>query len=201
MKIFRNLWNVLRRKPEFLLEHKGKISEAFVYQGRTYYMFENIFLLPTIRGLQALDYYDEFSMRCTKEFLKAFCEAQKNILSNPKKLDLVQLAKLTNYLEERLNMIPVPDHIFRLASVMFFDSSENPLFFDRAYAEKKIELWKKDPEILAFFLRTPLKSLIPYLEWEQASSSIYSGIVEKVNQLHLKAVSSHLSAKDTKVAM
>lgn len=164
-------------------------------------MFEDIFQLPTIRGLQALDYYDEFSMRCTKDFLKLFVEAQKNILNNSKKLDLVALAKLTNYLDERLNMIPVQDHIFRLASVMFFDATEDPLYFDRVYNKEKIAEWKKDPSVLAFFLQTPLKTLIPYLQSEHLSSSVYSQVTEKINNFHLREVLFHTSKFATKTDM
>lgn len=201
MKILKRLLNGLHKKPEFLVTFKGKIKEAFIYQGVKYYMYEDIFQLPTIRALQALDYYDEFSMRCTKDFLLAFVEKQEEILSNPKKLDLIQLATLTKYLRERLEMIPVQDHIFRLASVMFFDSNEDPLYFNRDYANKKIEAWKKDPAILSFFLQTPLATLIPYLDLQKASSPIYTAIVEKLNALHLKAVSSVRLAKNTKVVM
>jgi hypothetical protein len=164
-------------------------------------MFEDIFTVPTIRGLQALDYYDEFTMRCTKDFLVKYCEAVDQILSNTKRLDLTRLATITGYLKERLTMIPIPGHIFKLASVIFFDDSENPYFYDRKYAEAKIERWKKDPEMLSFFLQTPLKDLIPFLELQQTNLSTYSGIVELVNNLHLKEVLSTSSAKSTKVDM
>lgn len=188
-------------KPKWLRENKEKITEAFVYRGRKYYMFDDIFTLPTIRGLQALDYYDEFTMRCTKEFLTEYCKAVDEILSNPKKLDLVRLATITGYLKERLTMIPVPDHIFKLASVIFFDDSENPYFYDRKYAEKKIAYWKEDPAVLSFFLRTPLKDLIPFLDLQEENLNTYSALVEMLNVKHLSAVLSPSSASDMRPAM
>jgi hypothetical protein len=195
------LSRLFRRHPKFIEEHKGKIKEAFTYRGVVYYMFEDIFTMPTIRGLQALDYYDEFNMRCTKDFLLTFVEAQEAILSNPKKLDLIKLATLTKYLRERLEMIPVPEHVYRLASVMFFSGDEDPFFFDRQKGAEKIEEWKKDPEILAFFLQSPLKDLIPYLDSQLTNISTYSAIIDRVNEIHLKGVSSVLSEKNMKVAM
>lgn len=203
MSLLRKLSTFLhwRAKPKWLREHKEKIVEAFEYKGQKYYMFEDIFTIPSIRGLQALDYYDEFNMRCTKEFLIKYCEAVDTILSNTKRLDLTKLATITGYLKERLTMIPVPDHIFKLASVIFFDDTENPYFYDRKYAEKKIDHWKKDPEMINFFLRTPLKDLIPYLELQEQNLSTYSGIVKMVNDLHLKEVLSLSLVKDTRVAM
>lgn len=185
-------------KPKFLREHPGKIVEAFAYNGTTYFMFSDIFQLPAIRGLQALDVFDEFNMRCDKEFLLAFVKAQREILSNPKKLDLIKLATLTKFLEERLEMLPIPDHIYKLAAVIFFDSSENPFFYDHAYAAKKIDIWKKDPEILSFFLQTPIKDLVNCSSLEQVNLSTYSAVVDMVNKMHWSEVSSVLSAKDTR---
>lgn len=182
-------------------EEKGKITEAFKYNGRTYYMFDDIFTLPTIRGMQALDYYDEFAMRCTRDFLKAYCTAVDEILSNPKKLDLTRLATITGYLKERLDMLPVPEHIYRLASVIFFDESENPYFYDRKYAEQKIEYWKKDPEMLSFFLQTPLRDLIPFSGTQNPNSATYGGVMEMLNSLHLKEVLLASSDKNMKVVM
>lgn len=200
-KMLRSLRTMLTGKPLFLLNNPGKIVEAFVHNGTTYYTFVDMFQMPTVRGLQALDYYDEFNMRCTKDFLLAFVKAQREILSNAKKLDLIKLATLTKYLEERLEMIPVPDHVYRLASVMFFDKTEDPYFFDRNYAGKKIDQWKKDPEILSFFLQTPLKDLIPASTLQDVNLQSYSAAVDMINQIHLKEVLSVSSVTGMRVDM
>lgn len=164
-------------------------------------MFEDIFSIPSIRGLQALDYYEEFNMRCTKDYLKRFTEACEKILSNNKKIDLIGLGVLIKHLQERLEMIPVYDHVFKLASVIFFDDTENPYNFDRTYNKKKIDLWKKDPEVLSFFLQTPLKDLIPYLDSQKTSLVTFSGVVKELNTIHLREVLKHLSPKVTTIDM
>jgi hypothetical protein len=165
----------LFRRPfkNLRLQDKQKIIKAFVYQGRSYFMFDDIFSIPSIRGLQALDYYEEFNMRCTKDYLIRWTESAEKILSDNKKINLIELATLVKHLQERLKMIPVSEHIFKIASVIFFDDSENPYVFDRKYNKKKIDLWKKDPEVLSFFLQTPLKDLIPYLDSQGASLATY----------------------------
>lgn len=193
----------LFRKPfkQIRLQDKQKIIKAFVYEGRAYYMFDDIFSMPSIRGLQALDYYEEFNMRCTKEYLVRFTEACEKILSNNKKIDLTGLAILVRHLQERLKMIPVADHIYKLASVVFFDDSENPYNFDREYNKKKIDLWKKDPKVLSFFLQTPLKDLIPYLDSQKTNLVTYSGVVRELNSVHLREVLKHLSPNITTIDM
>jgi len=183
------------------LQDKQKIIKAFVYQGKSYFMFDDIFSIPSIRGLQALDYYEEFNMRCTKDYLTKWTESAEKILSDNKKIKLIDLATLVKHLQERLKMIPVSDHIYKIASVIFFDQDENPYHFDREYNKKKIELWKKDPEVLSFFLQTPLRDLIPYLDSQGASLQTYSGIVKELNTIHFREVLKHLSPKVTTIDM
>lgn len=196
------LGNLFKRPfKRIRLQDKQKLIKAFVFQGKSYYMFDDIMTMPSIRGLQALDFYEEFNMRCTKDYLLKFTQAAETILSNNKKLDLIKLATLIKHLQERLNMIPVSDHIYKLASVIFFDESENPYTFDREYAKKKIELWKKDPEVLSFFLQTPLRELIPYLDSQGANLVTYSGVVNELNSIHLKEVLGHISPKVTTIDM
>ena len=190
------LRNLFRRPFKNLrVQDKQKIVKAFVYQGKDYFMFDDIFSIPSIRGLQALDYYEEFNMRCTKDYLIRWTEAAEKILSDNKKINLIELATLVKHLQERLKMIPVSEHIYKIASVVFFDDSENPYMFDRKYNKKKIDLWKKDPEVLSFFLQTPLRDLIPYLDSQGASLQTYSGVVKELNTIHFREVLKHLSPK------
>jgi hypothetical protein len=195
MSLFRRPFKNVRTQD------KQKLVKAFEYRGRTYYMFDDIFQMPSIRGLQALDYYEEFQMRCTKEYLTRFTEACEKILSNNKKIDLTGLAILIKHLQERLTLIPVSEHVYKLASVVFFDDSENPYNFDREYNKKKIDLWKKDPNVLTFFLQTPLKDLIPYLDSQSTSLVTFSGVVKELNTIHLREVIKHLSPKVTTIDM
>lgn len=189
LQSLRSMWN---GKPKFLIDHPGEIREAFTYAGKMYYTFD-MYSLPTIRGLQALDYFDEFNMRCTRDFLLLFVKAQEEILSNTKRLDLIKMGQLIRNLKDRLDLVFVPDHVYRLASVLFFTAEENPYHFDRELANKKIVEWKKDPEMLSFFLRVPLKDLVPFKDTVPLNMSIYSAVVDKINQTHLNEVSTALS--------
>lgn len=164
-------------------------------------MFDDILKLPTLRGMMALDYYDEFHMRCDKEYLIKHADAIETILSNPKKLDLTKLATITQNLKDRLTMLPLPDHVFKLASVVFFDQSENPYHFDRKYAAEKVARWKRDPNALGFFLRTPLAELIPFAGLEAVDLHTYSATVEMVDQIHLKKLNDILSPSSVNVTI
>lgn len=204
MQILKNLFRTRKKfNGQLKQEHRDRIVPAFVHDGVQYYMFDDILRMPTSRGLHALDLYDEFNMRCTKEFLKKHCEAIAEICSAKSgKLDLMKLAILNKNLQERLTMLPVPDHIFRLAAVVFFDDTENPYMLDRKYCDDKVKRWKaNETETLGFFLRTPLRDLIPFLALENVNLHTYSATMNQVNELHLKTVLSELSAKGTKADM
>jgi hypothetical protein len=201
MNIFKRL-SMLWTNFDVMPQHRDRIKLAFKHDGIEYFMFDDIMKIPTCRGLHALDLYDEFSMRCTKQFLVEHCTAIEKIL-NPGsgKLDLIGLATLTKNLRDRLTLLPIPDHIFRLAAVVFFDKSENPYVLDRKYCDEKVKRWKRDPRSLSFFLSTPLSDLIPFLELQNVNLHTYIATVENVNRVHLDKVLSTSSRKDTKVDM
>lgn len=179
------LKNIFRRKPKSkLLDKSIRVVEAFKHGGKTYFMFDDTFKIPTGRALCALAIYDEFRMRCTREYLELHTRAMEAILSDPKKINVQAIAVINQNLKERLALVPFPDHVYKLASVTFFDESESPYGYDFKYNEAKITEWKRDPNMLDFFLRTQFKDLIPHLNTLNGNAAMYFGVAEKVNNLH-----------------
>lgn len=167
-----------------MLEGQYKVIEAFKWQGEVYYMFDDQFKLPAGRGLCALTIYEEFNMRATREYLIDHCRAVEKILSDPKKINIQAIAIINKNLQERLDLALFPDHIYKLASVVFFDKSESPYSYDFGYNAKKIEKWKASGGMLDFFLKTPLKDLIPSLKLPERSAEHYFQVAEEVDKLH-----------------
>lgn len=120
-------------------------------------MFVDTFGIPSGRAFHALTYYEEAQMKVEREFLLAYLEAVEKELNSGQ---LVKVARHTGILRKRLEYIFEPDILYKLASVMFFDASENPYTYDFAYAAKKMELWKKE-QVEDFFYGTPLASFLP----------------------------------------
>jgi hypothetical protein len=167
-----------------MLENQHRVVEAFKLEGTTYYMFDDSFKIPSGRGLCALTIYEEFEMRCTKEYLKTHIRAVEVILSDPKKININALAIIHRNLKERLDLAAFPDHIYKLASVIFFDDSESPYSYDFAYSKKKIEKWKASGGTLDFFMQTPLKDLIPSLKSQGELAKTYFQVAGEVDLLH-----------------
>lgn len=198
MKFFRLIKLLFYRKPKFRAFQNNEMAvEAFRHNGKIYYHFTDSFKMPAARALCAMAVYSELQMRCTKEYLLKHIRATEAIL-NPvdKKINLTALALINNNLKERLELMPFPDHIYKLASVIFFDETESPFNYDFSYNNKKIEEWKKSPELIDFFLRMPFSDLMPFSNISKERAGNYFRVAEMINEVHVNKLSELLSKQN-----
>lgn len=183
-------------KPKsFILDQKYKVTEAFRLNGVIYYQFDDSYQIPTGRAFAALTFYHELEMKCDKEYLAKHAKAMEILLSDPKKININAIAIINKNLKERLNLAPFPDHIYKLASVMFMDKNESPYNYDYKYGQEKIERWKKSGSILDFFLKIPLKDLVPSLTLPERNLETYFQVTEQIDQLHQTDLAEVLSSQ------
>jgi hypothetical protein len=187
-KIFR------KRFRSRLLDNKYKIIEGFQLGGTTYYMFDQAAEVPTGRMLAALAVYAELEMKVDKEYLELHTRAMEKLLSDPKKINVMYIAQLNLNLKERLALMPLPDFVYKLASVIFFDETESPYSYSFEYNKKKIDEWKKSGDTLDFFLSRLSKELIPSLRPVTGSSRTFFQVAEQVAGIHLTDLTKILSA-------
>ena len=195
---FTKIINWFKRKPKFKAFPNNEIAkEAFRYKGKVYYHFADNFKIPTGRGLCAIAIYEELRMRCSVDYLEKHCKAI-DILLNPtdKKIMLTEIAQIHNNLKERLALAPFPDHIYKLASVIFFDETENPFSYDFEYNKKKIEEWKKDSELLDFFLTMQFTDLMPIGSISKEQRQAYLKTTELIDKIHQQKIQDILFKKD-----
>lgn len=178
-----------------MLDERYKVVEAFRHDGMTYFMFDDQFKIPAGRAMYTNIVYEEFNMRTTRDYLVAHCRAVELILSDPKKINIQAIAIINKNLQERLDMALFPDHIYKLASVVFFDETESPYNYDYAYNQKKIEKWKASGGMLDFFLKTQLKDLIPSLKLPAGNADHYFQVATAVDNLHRTDLQEILSKK------
>lgn len=200
-RILKGLRGIFRRSfRSYLLENKYRIIPAFELDGKRYFMFADQMEVPTGRQFAALAIYNEMDMRCSREYLEMHCRAIDKVIGDPKRINIGILAQLNENLKERLNLMVLPDFIYKLASVVFFDESESPYSYDFTYNEEKIAKWKKDGKTLDFFLQTPLRDLAPFLKAQENVSDIYSAVAVMVDGIHHKALTDILSDKESQPA-
>ena len=177
-RIFRN-----KLKP-FLVDAKYKVIPAFSLSGVDYWMYDSTTEVPTGRFFAAMGVYAEMDMNCDKEYLESHCKAMEKLLSDPKKISLTYIMQLNVNLKERLELMPMPDYIYKLASVIFFDKTESLYSYDYDYNKLKIENWKASGGTLDFFSQTPLKELVPYLNMPERDTQTYLMVTKLIAETH-----------------
>lgn len=192
MQILKVLKSIFKKpfRP-YLIEGKYRVIPAFELNGVQYFMFDQTDEIPTGRQFAALTIYAEMDMRVTREYLQDYVRAVEKVTSDPKKINITHLIQLNMNLKERMDLMVMPEFIYKLASVIYFDKNESPYRYDFEYNKKKIEAWKEDGQTLDFFLKTPIGDLIPSLKDQGGISPIYLAVtqsVEKIHREHLTAV-------------
>ena len=176
-------------KP-YLVDEKYKVIPAFSIGGEDYWMFDSTNEVPTGRFFAAMGVYAEMEMNCNKEYLESHTKAMEKLLSDPKKIRLDYIMQLNINLKERLELMPFPDYIYKLASVIFFDKSESLYAYDYDYNKLKIERWKAAGGTLDFFSATPLAELVPSLKMPERDTQTYLTVTKMVSETHHKLVTS-----------
>lgn len=193
MNLIQKLFDIRKYPKSQILDKRYRVVEAFRWKGVSYFMFDNAFEIPTGRAMAALTIYEEVKMRCTHDYLKLHVQAVEKILSDPKRINVNTIALLHNNLKERMELAPFPEHIYKLASVVFFDGNESPYNYDQLYNNKKIQKWKASGGMLDFFLKTQLKELLPFSMLSGMNASTYFQVSEMIDELHQQTIHEVLS--------
>lgn len=124
-------------------------------------------------------------MRCSREYLLKHVEAIRNVLhKSGNKIDVFAINALNEQMQARLDLVTDTDLMYKLASVVFFDKNENPCIYEENYSKKKIENWKRNNSVSAFFLQMPLVELIPFLKSAEIDLNTYSELNTQMNEIH-----------------
>lgn len=175
----------LPTKINLNVEHE--VEECFASGGVKYFKFVNEFKIPYSRAMAACDIYRELQDMTDSKYHKSAYNTIVEYLRQGKN-DLAAIV-CHNTLERMDNICNV-DLMYKLASVLYFDASENPYNYDYEYAERKIKKWKKDDKIDAFFLKTPLSDLMPSFDGLTLNIMDYT---EAQRKSMLAILRSHLS--------
>lgn len=145
-------------QTRWAVQPEHQVVKAFTSDGVDYYKFETGYNAYYERYMACMDRINEIEQRVDAKYLDSY---QKMLDEYLRKGDLVNASILNNNLRERRQYIFNTKLLYNLASVWFFDKSENCYTYDYEYAEKKIARWMKDKELLAFFLQTELEKFMP----------------------------------------
>lgn len=152
-------------KPECNIhypDYAPNIEEAFTCGGRRFYRFKEEYEQPAGRYKYFYAFMREIEMHCSLEKLSQYTEAFEKILNgaNPKKgINLGDLWKLVWNLKTIVALDFDPALVKKLASVTYFDETEDLTTYDMEYGKKKIALWEEH-NMHDFFLMSPIGDLL-----------------------------------------
>lgn len=180
---------ILRREPKWNKEHRHIIVPAFTWKGKQYYQLDDYMNIPCKRALEAIRVYEEFNNKATNAFLIAQCDridlaANKGLLTD--------VVKINNDVRDRLKMIYSPDLVINLASIIYFDDTEDPLTYEIDYNKKKVKAWREGG-LNPFFCQLPLKELIPSLDFSKVDSQTLTTLNQNMAELALIPINELLS--------
>lgn len=186
-----NIFSFLHRRNG-AIKTTHPVDYLFTLQGIKHYRYKDISKTNCQRMFAANDYYNELSMRCSREYLLEHTKAMDAILSD-KSIDIQKVAQLNLQLKERLDMIHESDMIYKIASVIIFDVNENPYEYDFKYGQEKIERFKKKAQSDPMFLIKLFKITVGSPNMSDQDLLMYMEVGSKINQEHLEVISTIMS--------
>ncbi len=165
-------------EPKFAIQDGDKLI--------TYYQFRDTFRTFSVRGLKALEVYEEWQNRLTNERLRAIFDRLLEEI-NSDKIKVAVIADIVNKAKERLDWImPTSDIIRNMAAVGYFDSTESPYEYDASYQiQVKIPLWRKH-KVDSFFLGSSLKDLVPFPTISEENFEACQRVMDKLEEIFIE---------------
>ena len=179
--------------PKWKLKEEHRIISAFTAAGVDYFKFEDINNLMAGRAFAAIDFFNELQMKCDRNYLIAHTKAMNEIMQS-KEVNIGKIYKLNEQLRERLEMIIDPEIVLKIASVVYFDNTEQPYNYDFKYGYEKIRKWR-GAGVDDFFFKTQLKDLLPGLTLSESDFLTYTKVAKEMNKEHLGGIFTMLSTK------
>jgi hypothetical protein len=144
------------------VETGHSIVPVFATDKHTYYQLRDVFNTYAARGMAALEIYEEYQSRMTKERLLEFLRAMSEELEKEKMSRTVMLDLVIKTRERTEFPIPTRELIRNMATVSYFDETESPYEYDQFYQrEEKLPHWK-ECNVDDFFLGNRLSDLVPF---------------------------------------
>lgn len=141
-------------------EYTGLITEEFKCRGVQYYSFKQDSLVRTGRYMFVQNFLQEVFYRMTVDRLKAYIARVRSEIDGSKTTadgtPQVNFGNAIVFLDQMKNLTELafePETVYRLASVIYFDETEDVTRWDRAHNEKKIAAWKEEGTLDFFYGR------------------------------------------------
>jgi len=161
--IFR-LKRLFKRDNEVMnIYHKeldGKTEPAFKADGVQYYRFVKDIEMYWGRYMFMQTFLYEQNLRMTVELLEKYMDKMEKAL-NPVKgvIELGKVYQVIGQIKSRCALGFEVETTYRLASILYFDDTEDLHTYDKPYNDKKIESWR-GAKMVDFFYHKPMTEFL-----------------------------------------
>lgn len=137
------------------------IEPAFKFLSTQYYRFKKDSDTPFGRYKWISTYLQEVDLRMDLKTLNAYIDdIEKNISGEKGKINLGNVAITLHKMRSRTAMQFDVETAKKLASVIYFDETEDLTTYDREKGREKMAAWGKDTKTMDFFLTKPMRELL-----------------------------------------
>lgn len=162
--------------PEF----SGMIEVAFTTKGRTFYRFKDDMRMPFSRYQVMQTFFVGYELRMDYNLFKAFLEEIEKDLNGTRGNVNIGRAMITiEKMKARAELAFDPEQAYNIASVVYFDDTEDLFKYDAEHNKKKIQSWK-EAKMIDFFYTKPLSELLNLSSFSKTDLQNY---LEEVGQL------------------
>lgn len=124
--------------------------------GVQYYRFKKEISMPWGRYMYLQTFLSEAALRMSTDLLKKYMENLTKILNGNKGvIELGKAFQIIGQIQSRCELAFETETTYRLASVLYFDDTEDLYSYDKAYNDLKIQSWK-EAKTLDFFYMMPM---------------------------------------------
>lgn len=142
--------------PDF----KDNIEPAFKSRGVQYYRMKKETKIPFGRYRRMQEYLLEYDLRMKLETFIAYLDGlEKNLFGAVGTVNLNNAFKIINNMRARVSLAFTPQQAYNLASIVYFDDTENLYGYDEEHNKKKVAAWMEDKKVDFFYTR-PLDELL-----------------------------------------
>jgi hypothetical protein len=180
-------------------EWADKIEYAFTSGSVHFFRFISEPYIPYTRANAALDIYEELEWGISPAFLQKHIQAVDSVLTDPKNKTkeqlLAKLAVLNSQFKERMNLATNLTLRMKLATVLYFDETEDITTYNYQKGVEKVAHWTNHHDVPDFFLKLPILNFLPYLSgWEASLATLIRA--EAISQIQMLEAVTMLDISD-----
>ena len=158
----------------------GQIEKAFKSNGIQYYRFAKEIMMPYGRYQMVQTYFLEYDLRMDHKLFKQYIDALEKYLDGSSgQVNLNKAFEIISKMKARAELAFAPDQAYNLASIIYFDDTEDLYKYDLAYNKGKIARWKEAND-LSFFYTKPLDDLLGLKNFSEQDLAAYIKAADQI---------------------